>query len=158
MRTERLSAPTPGEVRRLVLADHAALRGRLARAVRYAESISLGESTPPDALRAAVRSLARLLHAHLDLEDAILAPALIASGAWGEACAARLGADHALQREWIAELRALALDRNGPPRLLADTLLVLAAALRDDMEAEERDLLREDFLRDDVIAIDAATS
>jgi len=48
-------------------------------------------------------------------------------------------------------------DESRPARIVARTLVDLAQLLRDDMEQEERLLLDERVLRDDLVGVDVET-
>ena len=48
-------------------------------------------------------------------------------------------------------------DRSAPVQLLAEQLRSFVGAVRDDMQYEERAVLSEAVLRDDVVAIDVVT-
>src|SRR5207249_1617194 len=99
--------------------------------------------------------LARLL-AHMRWEELYLLPALREADSWGAERAARLIKDHRDQRELFRFLHSRLGDTEAWP-VLAQRLSDLIALLRDDMAEEERDLLDERVLRDDIVAIDALT-
>ena len=147
----------PSEVRERVLSDHERLRAdfrrieALARAAREGALGRFGDlRVEGDAL------LARLL-AHMRWEESYLLPALRNSDSWGAERAARLIKDHRDQRE-LFRFFHMRLESTEPWPVLAQRLSDLIALLRDDMAEEERDLLDERVLRDDVVAIDALCS
>jgi pimeloyl-ACP methyl ester carboxylesterase len=102
----------------------------------------------------AVIALKSELLAHLADEERLLEPILAVIDAWGSIRAALLGAEHAHQRAVLAVL-------TGPVAWPAATLvaartLSLCEDLLTDMEFEERELLSEKLLRDDLILLDAS--
>ena len=146
----------PSEVRERVLADHERLRAdfvrieALARAVRDGALVRLGDlRVEGDAL------LARLL-THMRWEESHLLPALREADSWGAERAARVIKDHREQRELFRFVHSRLSDTQAWP-VMAQRLSDLIALLRDDMAEEERDLLDERVLRDDIVAVDALT-
>jgi hemerythrin-like domain-containing protein len=105
-------------------------------------------------LRERGTALYEQLCGHLDLEDVVLAGALRETGGWGEERAEELEIEHSEQRELLAYLLQRLDDSSQPATLLVEDLIQFTALLRDDMKREERDLLSEKLLRDDVIGID----
>jgi hypothetical protein len=148
---------TPGEVRARIRADHGAIRVNLDGVAGLARRVESGEESLVAALRLEGEELLRHLQDHLFWEDLHLAPALRQADAWGEQRAAQLDADHRQQREVLTHCLAAVQDESRPPRIVARTLLDLAQLLRDDMEHEERSLLDERVLRDDVVGVDVET-
>jgi hypothetical protein len=134
--------PRPSEVREQVGNQHLQLR------ILFVEVRAALESDP----RAAIERLVREVWQHLDFEDRLLVPALREVDAWGRLRAEQIAAEHASQRAALGVLRQLA--RHGDRRLAVDGARGLIDELTADMDAEERDLLDPDLLRDDVIAID----
>lgn len=147
----------PSEVRQTILEDHEALRRsfRKLRDLLHAEG---GDGPERDAhvreLGAALRQ--RFLR-HLDLEDRFLVPALRGIDAWGPERAERVSREHAEQRERLERLLADLRDPARPVEALVAELDELVRDLLIDMEHEERAVLSEDLLRDDVISIDVET-
>lgn len=139
----------PSRVRARVLAEHAVLRDLIA-VVRAAMARADEGSGTIEALRWEAGCLLASLTRHLDLEDALLAPILREIDAWGPVRAARLAADHAAQRRTIARLKHRIDGMETAPALVG-TLRPFTDELMRDMEAEERDLLPADLLRDDII-------
>ena len=91
-------------------------------------------------------------------EDVHLRPALLEiPDAWGKEHAEELDRDHREQRELLSDALDRVQDPSRPPSLVARNLLDLVELLRADMEQEERDLLDERVLRDDLVTIDAET-
>jgi hypothetical protein len=137
----------PSEVRARVIREHDELRALL---VELEATASTARSDPRRLCERAVAFHARLFE-HLRLEEQILAPALLEADIWGEERVARMEAEHAQHRAALEELERVAA-RGGDG--LAELVEQLARDLRLDMQEEERSLLHEDLLRDDVINID----
>jgi len=148
---------TPGEVRARILADHVAIRGMLLSLEHVAQRVRGGEQSLLGALRLEGDALLRHLQDHMFWEDLHLAPALRQADAWGEERAARLASDHREQRQVLGHCLAAVHDESRPAPVVARTLIDLVGMLRDDIEEEERLLLDERVLRDDVIGIDVET-
>ena len=148
---------TPGEVRARICADHGAIRGILEGVAALARRVEGDEHDLLGALRLEGEALLRRLEDHLFWEDLHLAPALRQADAWGEARAGQLDADHRQQREVLAHCLAAVQDERRPARVVARTLVDLTELLRDDMQEEERLLLDERVLRDDVVGIEVET-
>ena len=148
---------TPGEVRAQILADHVAIRGMLLALEQVAQRVRDGELSLVGALRLEGETLLRHLEEHMLWEDLHLAPALRDADAWGEQRAAQLDLDHREQRQVLAHCLAAVTDASRPAAVVARTLIDLAEMLRQDIEDEDRLVLDERVLRDDVIAIDVET-
>jgi len=148
---------TPGEVRARILADHVAIRGMLLSLEEVARRVRGGELSLLGALRLEGEALLERLQAHMLWEDLHLAPALREADAWGEERAAKLDGDHREQRQVLAHCLAAVTDQSRPAPVVARTLLDLVGMLREDIEDEERLLLDERVLRDDVVGIDVET-
>ncbi len=144
----------PSEVRRRILKDHETLRGMLASVEGLGREVVEGERAHLGALRVEGEALHEYLLAHMGWEDRYLAPALRAADAWGKERAAALDHDHKEQRELLAYTLAGLRDYSRPAVMLARSMVDLVRMLREDMDDEERTLLDERVLRDDVIAID----
>ena len=98
-----------------------------------------------------VETFADELRVHLAAEEELLGPILERLDAWGPVRLDLLRSEHAHQR---AVLHALHVDRKLGPRELAKRARSLVGDVLLDMEAEERDLLSENLLRDDPIVLD----
>lgn len=143
----------PSSVRQRILDDHEALRVLLAEVEELVRRTRSGDADASQALLERGRALRARFLDHLALEDAHLVPALRAADAWGEERARRVEVEHAEQRE---RMQALLDHMESPQRSvdqLAEELAALVADLRADMEGEERAVLSEDLLRDDVVSI-----
>lgn len=144
----------PSEVRNRVLADHELLRERLARIEILARTVLEGRVGAASELRDHAAELGVELSNHFDLEDDILVEVLRNADPWGPERVARLQEDHARQRQMLAQLRQSAGDVGRPDLELALTARGFVQLMFEDMEEEERLLLSEDLLRDDIIALD----
>ena len=138
----------PSEVRGRILADHEALRRRLAGLEEQARRVAGGAADAAPLLRAEGEAFLALLLDHLRFEDLHLAPALRAAGASGAEQAKALAQEHAEQREILDDALARLRDGGQHALLVARNLLDLAALLRDDMDREEQARLDPRLLRD----------
>ena len=140
----------PSVVRERVLEEHVALRGMLATVTTLADRVLDTDNALDEELPLHARETYRTLVRHLDLEDLILAPALRSADAWGEVRADALLAEHRLQR---SQFRAAFADQQGGTIKLAARLLTIIPAILEDMAHEEKDLLTEALLGDDVASV-----
>ena len=141
----------PSAVRSRLLRDHARLRCRL----RELERAVVARQADPSSLLAIVplaRSLLIELIAHTEGEDAILAPALRESDAWGSIRAARLLEHHASQREQLRRLVEVYASAREATRLSQLTLAWIYD-VEADMTHEETSVLNAIVLRDDLVAV-----
>ncbi len=144
----------PSQVRRTILDDHAYLRGALDALEALAEALLGGDSEPLAPALAGLHEMKQRFFDHLDLEEAIMVPALRDADAWGPERAQLVLDEHFEQR---AELEAMVKELEGEgvrPEVVGERILAWIEALRVDMEHEERAVLSPDLLRDDVISID----
>jgi hemerythrin-like domain-containing protein len=138
----------PSEVRERILADHEALRRRLAALEEQARRVAAGAVDASPLLRAEGEALLALLGEHLSWEDRYLVPALRAAGTRGVEQVRALSEEHAEQRQILADALASLRDGRRPTLLVARNLLDLAALLREDMDREEQARLDPRLLRD----------
>ncbi len=138
MHTESDSLTEAEEILECVLADHEALRGMLVRVEVLARHVLQGRLRFAKELREQFMVLDARFREHLELEEQILAPALLASDAWGPDRVERLHEEHARQREVMTE--TWHAGRRGEPNILVFALLAwgFARMLREDMAEEER--------------------
>lgn len=139
--------------REILLGQHAHLRETIQVAQNAARSV-LTTRGLAGALQASVVALQEELLAHLADEEKLLEPILAKIDAWGPVRAGLLRAEHAHQRAILSVL-------TGPTAwpvatLVASRTLALCDDLRTDMEFEERELMNENLLRDDLILLDAS--
>jgi hemerythrin-like domain-containing protein len=142
----------PSEIRTIILGEHRELRERLAEIVT-----NLSRATAEPNVRAELQQqLARFYEKfllHIEHEEQILRPVLADIDNWGPIRIQQMDEEHVEQRELIRELSRLLPDpdlRAYSERIRAFVLDVLA-----DMDAEERECLSKDVLRDDTTSIDA---
>ena len=148
----------PSEIRQQVLDDHETIRGILLSLEDLSRRVIGGQQGLAGPLRLEGETLLSRLRHHMHWEDVHLRPALLeVPGAWGKERAEELDRDHREQRDLLSDALDRVQDPSRPPSLVARNLLDLVELLRADMEQEERDLLDERVLRDDLVAIDAET-
>ena len=133
----------PSQVREYVGHQHIQLRILFVEVRR-----ALAEDRDP---RPAILKLVYEVREHLDLEDRLLVPALRAIDRWGPQRASEVAAEHARQREELTALRERL--RSSERSQAVEAAASLLAELTADMDAEERDLLSPELLRDDLITI-----
>ena len=138
MHTEAESLVEADEILERVLADHEVLRGMLVRIEVLARHVLQGRLRFAKELREQFIVLDARFREHLALEERILAPALLASDAWGPDRVERLHEEHARQREIMTE--TWQAGRRGEPNILVFALLAwgFVRMLREDMAEEER--------------------
>lgn len=141
----------PSEVRSRILADHSRLRAELADMRDLAHRAGK-DSQAADALRRSLREFVDGFFAHLALEESELPPVVAGADAWGPERLEHMRVEHAEQRDMLQALVERTRDEL-PSALVAEAEALVRTILRD-MAAEERDLLGENVLRDDVVSID----
>ncbi len=139
------------EVRRRILADHQLIRTTASEVETIADRILAGEEHLSLKLRERGQHLYTRLCRHLDLEDAILVSALRDVGEFEPAD--DLEVEHREQRELLIYLLERLGDEAQPLMLLVRDFLGFTSLLRDDMMAEEANLLSDGLLRDDLEAV-----
>ena len=147
----------PSQVRRRILEDHTRIREALDALEVPSRALRAGEAKALVPAMYALRDLAQRFLDHLDLEEAILVPALYDADAWGPERAELVASEHAEQRGELLDLLEQLARPATSPAIVGKRLLEWIEALRFDMEHEEVAVLDPDLLRDDVIAIDAYT-
>lgn len=135
---------TPREALLELKSQHDALRTMLDTCERLADEVDLGR-TQPSELLFEVRRLRKSFDIHNTFEEHLLRPLLRRVDAFAEARIARLIDDHIGEHHAIRA--QLATTETGPLRDVIETL-------RAHLEAEERYLLTDKVLRDDVIVIE----
>lgn len=153
---ELISAPEqildPAEVRRVILHQHAKIRGLLASIEAKAIALLAGP-VPNLAEREATRGLALLLcsvmESHIELENRILVGALTHIDAWGPVRAEQLRTEHAEQLQFLhTHVRTLENEAFSDAEL-ALTASRLVELIRADMAHEEASILNAELLCDD---------
>jgi len=139
--------------RRILRGQHVHLRVTIEKA-RSAASEALEGRVSAGDLQTAVGALERELLAHLAEEERLLEPILGQIDAWGPIRLSLLRAEHAHQRAVLAVLTGRSAWPAAP--LVAKRTLAMCEDLLVDMEFEERELLNENLLRDDLILRDAS--
>jgi hemerythrin-like domain-containing protein len=147
----------PSEVRRRILDEHARLRGLLAEVQSLVERVLEGHGEAVELLRERGRALHTFFFDHLELEDVILVATLRDADAWGEERARNLTQEHREQRQLLEALLGRIDDARLPAEELARDLADFVQRVREDMAVEEKAMLSDKILRDDVISIDAET-
>lgn len=142
---------TPGQVRLRILRDHEVLRALIAEVDEMVEQVRAGEHVGGP-LRSKIRDLYRSLCRHLDLEEAILVPALKDTDAFGPVRVDQLVAEHKKQRQQLEEL--LLQEKNHTDSDLADKVQQLTSDFLKDMHEEEESHLSAKILKDDLISAD----
>lgn len=144
---------TNAERRTFLCAQHDQLRETIKITQAAARDV-LAACGVAGVLQTAVVALNDQLLVHLRDEERLLEPILLNLDAWGPVRAGLLRAEHAHQRAVLALLIGPTAWPAGP--LIARRALVLCDDLLTDMGFEERELLNEKVLRDDVILLDAS--
>ena len=145
-----MSSIRPSQVRSRVLREHRAIREQLDSLAELSAQLQAGNTEVFREAQGRLQAFHQVLRDHIDFEDALLAPALNETDAWGDLRSRRLTDHHVEQRE---QLRAIVTrSRSEPPVGFAQLLDHLIDELRRDMSAEEREYLSADLLRDDVVA------
>jgi hypothetical protein len=141
--------------RQILRGQHAHLRRTIETAREAARNLLASRGIAGE-LQGAVTTLQKELLEHLSDEERLLEPILAEIDAWGPVRVSLLHAEHAHQRAVLAIL-------TGPTAWPAATLvagrtLSLCEDLLVDMEFEERELLSDKILRDDLVLLDASDS
>jgi hemerythrin-like domain-containing protein len=147
----------PSEVRHRVLDDHEILRRMLTDIEALARDTLAGDRQLLGQLREHGEALLARLAEHMRWEDRYLSHALQEADAWGRERAAALEHEHQEQRRLLRDAVERLRDEARPAPMIARELADLVERLRSDMVEEERDLLDERVLRDDVVGIDVET-
>jgi acetoin utilization protein AcuB len=150
----RADGPTTAQVRDRIRNEHTVLRTMLDEAERVARRVLSGDARLGVMLVDRANELYATLLRHLELEDRILAPELRETDAYGPLRADTLLEGHRVQRTVLKE--ALAAFKGGKlaGHDLAATIRDLVPEVRLDMEREERELLNERVLTDELVARD----
>jgi iron-sulfur cluster repair protein YtfE (RIC family) len=148
---------THAQRRTVLQAQHERLRG-LIDIVREKAAAVLSASddafeSRAEALAGAIATFGSDLRAHLATEEELLGPILERIDAWGPIRLGLMRAEHAHQR---AVLDALRTDYKLGAEGMAKRAWSLTTDVLADMEAEERDLLAENVLRDDPLSLDSS--
>jgi iron-sulfur cluster repair protein YtfE (RIC family) len=138
-----------------ILEDHARIRTLLGSALEVAEQAIAGHPPARALLPHLLYGIRVTLERHLAFEEAILVPILTEDLPVGPQRARALEEEHRRQRAEIAALSdARAADDLGA---LVCNLRTLVRDFLADMAIEERELLRGDVVRDDLVSVDQCT-
>ncbi len=141
----------PSEVRSRIRSDHAELRKVFDEVTALATKVKAGETRLQGRLRERCREVYGTLLRHMELEDAILAPALRETDSFGPVREQQLRDEHAQQRGVLARALSELDNSEKGAAALAQSVVDLMESIRQDMEHEDADLLNENLLKDDVI-------
>ncbi len=131
------------KIRQSLLAQHDELR----RLMTDIEA-SIARKSPIDVVSRKVATLSDAMEQHMRLEESRLGPILESIDAWGPERVQSMLAEH--------EEEHLALREGLTVRPGSEAALVAALeGIRAHMIKEEREMLREDLLKDDVVLVDA---
>jgi iron-sulfur cluster repair protein YtfE (RIC family) len=153
---EQQTDPAPSQIRERLLREHASLRELVGSVDAAAERVLEGDPSARDTLEQLCRALHMALSAHLDLEDAVLAPALRDTDAFGPDRSDELLQHHAEQRRILDRVLAGGVSKEDP-KPVAREVRTLVQHLLIDMDHEDRDLLDPRLLKDDPILVDGFT-
>lgn len=144
--------PAPSMVRTRILAEHAVLRVLYGTIEQHALAVLDDEADEAGPMRERCAELCNTLLRHIELENAVLAPALRDLDAFGPLRAKQLIEEHERQRSALTAT-LISIDALRDHQLAVD-ILGLLAELRTDMTYEEETLLHPDLLRDDLVTPD----
>jgi hypothetical protein len=142
-----------GTATRGILWQHKQLRGLLDRAGAVAEAALDGLPLIAGAVASVIGDVRSTMEVHLTFEETVLLPLLRDDLPVGPERAARLLDEHRRQRGMLASLHVEACAHPELPTLAAK-LAFLTRWLLADMAEEERCLLTEDVVREDVVIVD----
>lgn len=153
----------PIEIRHRSREEHRRIGERLDRLDVCARTVA-GAGEPParasrraNELERALAGLLEELERHLSWEEELLPEALVAADAWGTERAERIRSAHLELREVMGFCRA-SCRSSARPLVLARRARELAHLVRGSLRREERDAVRSEVLREDVVAIDTVSS
>jgi len=149
--------PSPGDVRRSILREHAEIRCMLSELETEATNllaISVPNEEAAHKTRELALSLCATMKAHVSRENRVLFPMLTELDAWGPVRARQLVDDHARQLLLFQAYAGMLVDGDVTPQTLALTAWQLVRSIYADMEEEETTILSAELLRDDGIGSD----
>ncbi len=145
----------PSEVRQRILKEHERLRDSIYIVRNLAREAAQGDSSRVSILVKRAVGLGSELRTHLDLEDRHLVPVVLEC--LGDEAAADLSREHAEQRALLEYILRRLRDERRTPLLLAREPQTLSELLLEDMAREEKELLANadlwDDLSDDVASV-----
>ncbi len=140
---------TAKEARQLLLGQHERLRQALGELERLAKAVAAGSESA--GLRARAIALGEMVRDHNLDEERLLQPILKNLDAWGPERIDRLIEHHADEHAALHRTLDEAASEELSDGRRASAVLVAVRELTEHMECEERELLAENVLRDDVI-------
>ena len=143
----------PSQVRLAIANEHEELRRVLRDVDALAVLVIDGNRGAYEMLRLRAGQLYDALCKHTDLEDRILAPALRETPGFGEIREAQLLEHHREQRDQLHAALAELSSEDEVPAELATRIRDLLAHIRIDMAHEDRDLLNDKLLKDDLVDV-----
>lgn len=144
----------PSQVREKILLDHAVIRTSIENLNALIAQVRSGDEGAGEHLTRDGCTFLEFLVTHIERENRVLVPAIREIDAWGEVRAEQLLKEHTEQTAEARSLIEALADAFTRPPLAADQLESFLAELEADMAMEERVVLSEDLLRDDIIGID----
>jgi iron-sulfur cluster repair protein YtfE (RIC family) len=145
--------PRPSAVRERILGEHVRLREQLGKLQVLAAWLR-DDPAPLLAVQRVSRRLLAELDAHIQLEDTVLAPALRDVDAWGPIRERELLTHHVEQRNLLHQLLADYDTCSGDCPRVAELTLSWISDVVTDMDHEERSIISQNLLRDDLVAVD----
>lgn len=140
------------EIRQLLIEEHRHIRSLAAAVSDAAHHVLAGDPAADATMREGLDRLERALGAHNVHEDTLLRDIVPTIDAWGKLRESLLTESHAHEHAAltasIGECR-----RSSDPHVTAAQVTALVTRMLGHMDAEEREILHPDILRDDVIAI-----
>ena len=137
----------PSEVRAQILADQKRLRERLELLDQHLRNDNLS------ALRAACAGLRDHLQRHIQLDDTLLKPELADTDAWSAFRVERLEAHHDRQQKDLDAIRSFCLSETASDEEVRALARRVLDHLRADFREQERLMLSEEVLRDDLVNV-----
>lgn len=144
------------QIREELIAQHAELRRLAANITTEAAHVMQGEGASAEGLRALLARLDTALVAHNVREEALLRDELRTIDAWGPLREALMDDAHEAEHASIVRaLRQTAMIDDA--KVVAGQALEVVKRVVGHIEAEEREILHPDLLRDDIVSILAAS-
>jgi len=145
------------ELRSRAIALHGELRVELRNALHLATRVDRGDRNAIEALGQVADELVGLTHRHISFERERLGPFLEGANAWGpERARLLVEIERQQQDEALSAAAALVAALSRPESLVVATRRLARAVLRA-MRLEERELLRSDVMREEVVVSDQST-
>ena len=133
----------PSVVRKIILDEHTQLRRKLS------EIETLLKSKDHSKLKEAITGFTRLFLSHIEKEEKILRPVLKEIDAWGGVRVDRMNQEHVAQRAQMKEI--VERVQYGKPAEYLSLIEVFVREIYLDIQAEEKECLSPDVMKDDPI-------